>query len=83
MKKNTQEYNWLTNPSGSGYRLSAAINGFLTLSMVAICIVVSYLPIAAEVAIAVTRALLPASMICGIIAFVHHGKQIKLQTENA
>jgi hypothetical protein len=71
MKKNTQEYNWLNNPSGSGYRLSAAIK------------VVSYLRIAPEVAVAVTRGLLPASMICGIIAFVHHGKQIKLQTENA
>ena len=51
--------------------------------MVVICIVVSYLPIAPEVAVAVIRALLPTSLICGTIAFVHYGKQIKLKIQNA
>lgn len=83
MNSNTQEYNWLNKPSGSGYRLSAFINGTLTLSMVIICIVVSYVPIAPEVAVAVIRALLPTSLICGTITFVHYGKQIKLKTQIA
>ena len=83
MNTNTPEYNWLNNPSGSGYRISACINGFLTLSMVVICIVVSYLPIAPEVAVSVIRGLLPTSLICGTIAFVHYGKLIKLNMQIA